>query len=171
MTQQLLNFDFHADPEPTFHSDADSNSTSQMMRIHIRNTGTQCCGAKNISYGSGSPAPTSAPDSFLIQYTLKITFFILIIRIKTVTIYKNIFKSVINRKEPESQIRNFGSGYGKQFNFGSSALGCRLRLHNTAGKKIGFSLSVNLAPFSSFARLCSFLCIQYRYGISRNCLI
>jgi hypothetical protein len=67
-------------------------------------------------------------------------------RIKIVIIYKNffstydfvlqnIFKSFINRMEPElepePQLRNYGSGSRRQFNFGSSALGSASLLHFT----------------------------------------
>jgi hypothetical protein len=56
-----------------------------------------------------APAPAPAPESFIRYGTLKITFFDLSNRIKTVTIDKNFFsnhdffsiKSMVNRKEPE----------------------------------------------------------------------
>jgi hypothetical protein len=58
-TPQLLNFD------PTLHSDADSIRIPKMMRINIRNTGTQNCRAKNISFGSGSGRQSNFGSSAL----------------------------------------------------------------------------------------------------------
>ncbi len=55
----------------------------------------QCCGAENISFGSGSMESQiriSAPPLFIRYGTLKITFFDFSNMIKILTIYKNFFR-------------------------------------------------------------------------------
>jgi hypothetical protein len=77
-----------------------------MMALRGMETIRQCCGAENISLGSGfirisapapAPAPAPSPDpdnsSYLDIDTLKITFFGLSNRIRIVTIYKNFFSN------------------------------------------------------------------------------
>ena len=112
--------------------------------------------SRKISFGSGAtepqirisapaPAPASAPgpapalDSF-IRY-LENYLFKLSNRIKIVPNFKNFFSNrdffykisvslwKIERSRSCNSYGNFGSGSGRQVNFGSSA---RLRLHNTA---------------------------------------
>ncbi len=81
-------------------NDADCYMT---WRSKLAHCSRQCCGAENISFGSGSTKTSSATMIFPIKF------------LRVCGKQKGVGAT--------AAIRNFGSGSGRQLNFGSSALG------------------------------------------------